>query len=128
MINKAGKLVKIGEEKAEELNKFCVSVFNVSLCSHTSGVAGQQDGGWGSKVPPTVGKEQVHEHLRNLNIPKSVGPGEMHPNVLRELFLAVSPHQHISKPSPTQPENRTGLRPIQVLHFTGSLWCFGRGK
>jgi len=31
----------------------------------------------GNNIPPTVSKEQVHNHLRNLN--KSMGPYEMHP-------------------------------------------------
>ncbi|KAK4815438.1 LOW QUALITY PROTEIN: hypothetical protein QYF61_002827 [Mycteria americana] len=42
-------------------------------------VDGPQDGDWGSKVPPTVREDQVRDHLRNLNIPKSMGPDEMHP-------------------------------------------------
>ena len=46
-------------------------------------------GDWGSNVPPTVSEEQARDHLRNVNICKSMSPNEMHPRVLRELTDVV---------------------------------------
>jgi len=42
-------------------------------------------GEWGSNIPPTVREDQVCDHLRNMNIRKSMGPSVTHPRVVGEL-------------------------------------------
>ncbi|KFQ46106.1 hypothetical protein N333_04586, partial [Nestor notabilis] len=39
---------------------------------------------------PTVGEDQVRDHLKNLNVHKSMGPDEIHPQVLKELANEVA--------------------------------------
>ncbi|GAB0184716.1 mitochondrial enolase superfamily member 1 [Grus japonensis] len=76
-------------EKAEVLNHFFASVFTGKCLSHTAQVTEGRD--WENAEPPTVGEDQVREHLRNLKVHKSMGPGELHPWVLRELAEVARP-------------------------------------
>lgn len=46
---------------------------------------GEQDGGVGSKVSPHACKDQLHDHLRNLNVHTSVVLDGVHSRALRGL-------------------------------------------
>ncbi|GAB0203579.1 mitochondrial enolase superfamily member 1 [Grus japonensis] len=75
--NETGDLVTQDMEKAE-----------TSLANARAQVAEGRD--WENAEPPTVGEDQVREYLRNLKVHKSMGPEEMHPQVLRELVDEVA--------------------------------------
>jgi len=72
-------------EKAEVLHKFFASVFTGKCSSHTTQVAEGKARDWENEELPTVGEDQVRDHLRNLKVHKSMGRDEVHPRVLREL-------------------------------------------
>ena len=63
---------------------FFASVFSDNFLLHSPQMFGLVEGDWGSKFPPTVSEHQICDHLRNLNIYKSIGSNEMHLRNLRE--------------------------------------------
>lgn len=67
-------------KKAEVLNKFLPqSSLETSLTTLLEWMDLRLN-----KVPPTVREDHAPDHLRNINIHKSMGPHKTHPRVLRE--------------------------------------------
>ncbi|GAB0193934.1 mitochondrial enolase superfamily member 1 [Grus japonensis] len=88
--NETGDLVTWDMEKAEILNDFFASVFAGKCSSPTAQASEGKGRDWENEEPPTVGENQVRDHLRNLKVHKSMGPDVMHPCVLRELADEVA--------------------------------------
>ena len=74
-----GDLVAQDTEKAEVLNDFFASVFPSKCSSHTTQVTEENGRDWENEELPTIGKDQVQDHLKNLKVHKSVGPDKVHP-------------------------------------------------
>ena len=77
-MSETGELATADEEKAEVLNNIFASVFTGNLSPRSSQDAGPQDGDQRGKAPPTVREDQVHDHLWNQKVHKSMGPYDMH--------------------------------------------------
>ncbi|GAB0178237.1 mitochondrial enolase superfamily member 1 [Grus japonensis] len=84
LCKETGDLVTWVMEKDEMLNNFFASVFTSKCSSHTAQATEGKGRDWENKELPTVGQDQVHDHLRNLKVHKSMGPDQMHPRVLKE--------------------------------------------
>ena len=93
---------------------YFASVFTVSLSSHTCRVDGPQGRDWGSKVPPTVREDQVCDHLRNLNIHKSMGSDEMHPRRNWMMYLPSHSPRYLKSHDSQLKSPVTGKR--ETLH------------
>lgn len=81
-IKEKGDLTSTDMKKAEVLNQFFV--FTGNQDSHAFHVPETLGVGWGSKIPHTVSKEKVQDHLMKPNKYKSIGSENMHPRVLKK--------------------------------------------
>jgi len=69
---------------------FLVSIFTGKCSSCAAQLTVSKGRDWENEIPLTVEKDQVQDHLRNLNVHKSMGNSEMHSWVLRELVDKVA--------------------------------------
>lgn len=91
-INKKRKKSTADLEKVKVFNKFFASLFTGSQASCASHVPEPLNGRWGSKIPPTVEKEHVWDHLMRLNVCKSMSPDDMHHGVPRKWLMWLPCH------------------------------------
>ncbi|KAJ7408368.1 hypothetical protein BTVI_01033 [Pitangus sulphuratus] len=98
LINIAGKLVTMDKEKTEVLNNFFATAFNGKPLFPPLLSGWTARWGLGSRLLPTLSEDQVHDHLRKLNVHKSMGPDEMHPRVLREFGRCSHSPRYLKSP------------------------------
>jgi len=81
LVNDTGRLVAMDKEKAEVLDNAFALVFTSSFFSCITQANKLKHENWDSNVPPALSEDQVCDHLKNLNIHKSMGPDKKHPRV-----------------------------------------------
>ena len=81
-----GGTTECWNKNAGVFNNFFSSVFTSSCSIQSLRVDDSEDRNWGSNIPSKewnpVSTDQVHDLLRSLDTPKSVGYNDVHPRVM----------------------------------------------
>lgn len=74
------------KERPKAFNNYFVFTGNLPLFWVVGRLGEDQE----DKVPPTIREVQAQDHLRKMNIHKSMGPGKMYPRFLKQLSDRVT--------------------------------------
>jgi len=90
LLNEVGALVMEDTGKADLLNAFFALVFTVKADPQASQSPEVREEAWRKEDFPLVKEDCVRDHLSKVDIHKPMGPGGMHPRVLRELADVIA--------------------------------------
>ena len=85
LLNGEGAFRTENREKAAVLNAFLASVFAGKSSPQEAQTLESRGGVWRQEDFLLVKEDRVRDHLSQLNMHLSMGPEDMHPQVLREL-------------------------------------------
>lgn len=124
LLKEMGDLVIKNEKGAKVLSAFFTSCFTAKICLQQSPVPEASRTVLNKEVLSSVASNQVRELLKKMDVHKSVGPNEVHPQVLWELADSrnlTKDMQLLEVPLPSSAEAR-GTWELQASHPYFCCW------